>query len=161
MGQLLNALSELLIDKLSNRLWGAHIVRNLRHPYVGLALEKEFSKDIFDYLKHDYRRTFCIIEAIVDKNMPDSAITAKRFIALAVMFQSVALALMLVVVSFINGYIKGHIFSESILTLFLVLILILILIVLLFWSYRRYKNLWALTVSMSFVAWVQSKNDAN
>jgi hypothetical protein len=90
--------------------------------------------------------------------MPDSAITAKRFIALAVMFQSVALALLLVAAGLIKGYAEESIFSNSLVMLGLALTSILVLVVLLFWSYRRYKSLWSLTVTMSFVAWVQSKS---
>ena len=156
IGQVLNALSE-LIDKLANWRFGAHIVRDLRHSIVGSALEMEFGDDLFKHLKHDYRRTFIMVEASVSQNMPDSALTAKKFIALAVMFQSLGLALFFVGIALVKGYVDGEVFSCSFARLGLTIVSIIILNILLFWSYRRYKRMWSQTMIMSFVAWVKSQ----
>ena len=74
--------------------------------------------------------------------------------ALAVMFQTLALTLIIIATALIRGYWIGALFADSFFSLALAIVLILILIGLLFWSYRRYKRMWSTTVAMSFVAWV-------
>lgn len=157
MGQVLNTLSELLIDRPANRLFGAHIVRDLSHHTVQMAVRKKFGDDI---LKQSHRRTFIMMESLVGANMPDAAATGKRFIALAVMFQSLALALLFVGVALIRGYLIGEVFSGSLVTLALAVAFILVLATLLLWSYRRYKRMWSQTMSMSFAAWVNPGGSA-
>ena len=151
LGQVLNALSELLIDKPFNRLFGSHIARDLSHYNVNKAIQQYFGDDI---LKQSKRRTFIMVESILGANLPDAAATAKRFIALAVMFESLALALFVVGVALVRGYLMGGVFAGSLASLGLVVVILLILVALMLWSYRRYKRMWSQTVLMSFVAWV-------
>jgi len=151
LGQVLNALSELLIDRPINRFRGAHIVHDLSHYNVQKAIQQKFGEDI---LKQSVRRTFIMVESTVGANMPDAAATAKRFIALAVMFQSLTLALLFVGAALVAGYTIGGLFSNSFVSFALVVVFILILVALMIWSYRRYKRMWSQTTCMSFVAWV-------
>lgn len=154
LGQVLSALSELLIDRPMNRFFGAHMVRDLSHHNVQKAIAKIFGEDI---LKQSARRTFIMVESAVGANMPDAAATAKRFIALAVMFQSLTLALLFVGAALVRGYIVAALFSDSFSKFALVVVFLLILIALMLWSYRRYKRMWSQTTCMSFVAWVALK----
>lgn len=161
LGQILNAFSELLIDRPVNSFFGAHIVRDLNHYNVRKAVQQEFGDDI---LKQSPRRTLIMVEATVGANMPDAATTAKRFIALAVMFQSLALALLFVIVALIMGYTVGKIFSDSFINLVVMVVFILVLVAIMLWSYRRYKRMWSQTLCMSFVALVnlgKSSEDKN
>jgi hypothetical protein len=151
MGQVLNALAELLIDRTANRLFGAHIVQDLTHHTVQQAIRKHLGAG---FLKLSARRIFNALEALVGANMPEAAASAKTFIALAVMFQTLALTLMLILAALIRGYWIGALFAGSFFSLVLAIALILVLIGLLLWSYRRYKRMWSTTVAMSFVAWV-------
>ena len=151
LGQVLNALSELLIDRPSNRFLGPHIVRDLNHHNVKNAVEGKFGKDI---LRQSYRRTFIMVESTVSANMPDAAATARRFIALAVMFQSLSLALLVIGAALIRGYLIKEALFGSFASLALAVVIILALAVLSVWSYRRYKRMWSQTMCMSFVAWV-------
>jgi hypothetical protein len=151
LGQVLNAVSELLIDKPFNQLFGSHIAQDLNHYNVNKAIQQYFGDDI---LKQSKRRTFIMMESILGANLPDAAATAKRFIALAVMFESLALALLVVGVAFVRGYMMVGAFAGSLASLGLVADILLILVALMLWSYRRYKRMWSQTVLMSFVAWV-------
>ena len=151
LGQVLNALSELLIDRPANRFFGAHIVRDLKHYNVRKAIRKKFGDDI---LQQSARRTLIMVESTVGANMPDAAATAKRFIALAVMFQSLALALLFVTAALIRGYVIGEVFSGSFVSLAMVVVFMFMLVGIMLWSYRRYKRMWSQTMCMSFVAWV-------
>lgn len=149
-GLVLNALSELLIDRPTNRVFGAHVVRDLNHYNVQKAVQSKFGNDI---LRQSIRRTFIMIESTVSAHMPNAAATAKKFVALAVMFQSLALALLIVGVALVKGYVIGQAFANSFASLFIAVIFILVLVVLTLWSYRRYKRMWSQTMCMSFVAW--------
>jgi len=151
VGQVLNALSELLIDRPANRFFGAHIVRDLNHHNVKKAIEKKFGDDI---LQQSARRTFIMIESTVSAKMPDAAATARRFIALAVLFQSLSLALLVIGSALIRGYAIKEAFSGSFVSLALAVVLILTMTAITLWSYRRYKRMWSQTMCMSFVAWV-------
>lgn len=151
LGQVLNALSEVLIDRPMNRFKGAHIVRDLNHHNVQKAIQSKFGDDI---LKQSARRTFIMVESTVGANMPDAAATAKRFIALAVMFQSLTLALLFNEAALIRGLVSGQVFSGSFVSSALVVGTIPLLVALMLWSYRRYKRMWSQTTCMSFVAWV-------
>lgn len=151
MGQVLNALAELLIDRPANLLFGAHIILDLTHHAVQKAVRRHFGSDI---PKQSYRRTFNMLEALVGANLPEAAGSAKRFIALAAMFQTLALALILIAAALIRGYWIGAMFPASFSGLMLAIVLILMLFALMLWSYRRYKRMWSTTVAMSFVAWV-------
>jgi hypothetical protein len=153
IGQVLNALSELLIDRPANRIFGAHIGRDINHFIVQEALKKQFGNDIKN---QSVRRTFIMIESLVGLKMHDAAATAKRFIALAIMFESLALALMIAGIALIRSFAKGHLFSGSPLTLVFVIAFVFILVSLSLWSYRRYKSMWSQTMSMSFVAIVNT-----
>ena len=151
LGQVLNALSELLIDRPANRFFGAHIIRDLNHHNVKKAIQKKFGDDI---LRQSARRTFIMVESTVGANLPDAAATARRFIALAVMFQSLALALLVIGAALIRGYAIKEAFSGSFVSLALAVVLILTMAAITLWSYRRYKRMWSQTMCMSFVAWV-------
>jgi hypothetical protein len=151
LGHVLNALSEVLVDRPVNRFFGAHIVCDLNHHNVQKAIQKKFGDDI---LKQSFRRTFIMVESTVGANMPDAAATAKKFIALAVMFQSLALTLLFIGAALIRGYTIGEVFSDSFISFALVMVFILMLVALMLWSYRRYKRMWSQTWCMSFVAWV-------
>ena len=157
VGQVLNALAELLIDMPANSLLGAHIVQDLKHHAVQKATRKHFGSDI---VKQSYRRTFNMMEALVGANLAEASASAKRFIALAVMFQSLALALIVIAAALIRGYLIGAMPSDSLAGLAQTIFLILMLIALLLWSYRRYKRMWSQTVAMSFVAWVNPGQSA-
>jgi hypothetical protein len=151
MGQVLNALSELLIDKPFNRLLGSHICRDLVHHNVKKAVQQHFGNDI---LEQSNRRTFIMIQSIIGANLPDAAATANRFIALAVMFESLALALVIVWAGLIHGYATGSVLATSFAGLVSAIIVLPALVALMLWSYRRYKSMWSQTFCMSFVAWV-------
>jgi hypothetical protein len=151
VGQVLNALSELLIDRPANRFFGAHIVRDLNHHNVKKAIEKKFGDDI---LQQSARRTFIMIESTVSAKMPDAAATARRFIALAALFQSLSLALLVIGSALIRGYAIKEAFSGSFVSFALAVVLILTMTAITLWSYRRYKRMWSQTMCMSFVAWV-------
>jgi hypothetical protein len=157
VGQVLNALAELLIDMPANRLFGAHIIQDLNHHAVQKATRKHFGADI---VKQSYRRTFNMMEALVGANLAEAAASAKRFIALAVMFQSLALALIVITAALIRGYLINAIFPDSFAGLAVTIVSVLVLIALLLWSYRRYKRMWSQTVAMSFVAWVNPGQSA-
>lgn len=150
MGLVLSALSELLIDRPVNQVWGAHVVRDLNHYNVRKAVEKKFGADI---LKQSIRRTFVMIESTVGTHMPDAAASAKKFIALAVMFQSLAMALLLVGAALIRGFVAGLLFSGAWARLVGAVAVVLALVGLSLWSYRRYKRMWSQMMCMSFVAW--------
>lgn len=154
MGLVLSALSELLIDRPVNRFWGAHIVQELNHYQVRKAAQRKFGEDI---LKQSVRRTFIMIESTVGAQLPEAAASANKFIALAVMFQSLALALLIIGTALLRGLVMGQIFAGSFVRLAVAAALWLGLVSLTLWSYRRYKRLWAQTVCMSFVAWVHLK----
>lgn len=157
MGLVLNALSELLIDRPANRIWGAHIVHDLNHHNVKKAVEKKFGADI---LRQGMQRTFVMIESTVGLQMPDAAASAKKFIALATMFQSLTLALLLVGTALVRGFAVGLLFAGVWLRLAGAVCAILALAGLMLWSYRRYKRMWSQMVCMSFVAWSEPKEPA-
>jgi len=150
MGLVLNALSELLIDRPANRMWGAHIARDLNHYNVKKAVEKKFGADI---LRQSVQRTFVMIESTVGVQMSDAAASAKKFVALATMFQSLTLALLLVGAALVRGFAAGLLFAGAWPRLVSTMCVILALAGLMLWSYRRYKRMWSQTVCMSFVAW--------
>lgn len=150
LGQVFNALSELLVDRPLNWLLEAHVVRDLKHPNVQKAIQKKFGDDI---LTQSFQRTFIMVGSTVGAKMPDAAVTAKRFIALADMFQSLALTLLFIGAALIRGYTIGQVFSNSFVSFALVMVFILILVALMIWSYSRYKRMWSQTTCMSFVAW--------
>lgn len=158
LGHVLNSLSELLVDKPVNRFRGAHIVRDLSHPNVQKAIQREFGDHI---LKQSFRRTFIMVESTVGANRPNAAATAKRFIALAVMFESLALTLLFIGTALIRGYTMGQVFSDSFVSFALVMVFIIMLVALMLWSYRRYKSMWSQTTCMSFVAWVALRGAAS
>lgn len=153
LGHVLNALAELLIDKPANSRLGAHIVRDIGHPTVQAALKETFGADT---LKQSRRRTFTMMEALVSRRMPEAAANANRFIALAVMFESLALALLLVGVALARGYAIGALAAGSFVQPALTLGLLLGLVGLMLWSYRRYKGMWSRTIAMGFAAWAMS-----
>lgn len=150
LGQVLNALSEVLVDGPANKFLGAHITRDLNHHNVQEAIREKFGDDI---LKQGFRRTFIMVEATVGAKMPNAAATAKRFIALAVMYQSLALTLLFIGAALIRGYRIGQAFSDSLVDFLFVMAFILMLFALMLWSYRRYKRMWSQITCMSFVAW--------
>lgn len=150
-GLVSNALSELLLDIPTNRAFGAHIVRDLNHYNVQRAVHRKFGNEA---LQQSIRRTFIMIESALSAHMPDAAATAKKFIALAVMFQSLTLALFIVGVAMVRGYVIGQVYTGSFASLFMAVIFVLVLVVLTLWSYRRYKRMWSQTMCMGFVAWV-------
>lgn len=151
LGQVLNALSEVLVDRPVNKFFGAQIIRDLNHHNVKKAIQKKFGDDI---LKQSFRRTFIMVQSTVGGNMPDVAATAKKFIALAVMYQSLALTLLFIGAALIRGYKFGQAFSDSFVDFLFVMVFILMLVALMLWSYRRYKRMWSQITCMSFVAWV-------
>lgn len=99
-----------------------------------------------------------MVESIVGANLPDAAASANKFIALAVMFQSLTLAWLLVGVALIRGYVIGQKMSDSTISFVLVVVVIFVLAALMLWSYRRYKSLWSQATCMSFVALVTSES---
>jgi hypothetical protein len=152
LGLVLNALSELLIDRPANRILYAHINRDMEHHNVKKAILKKFGKDI---LKQSTRRTFIMVETTVGTHIPEAAARASKFIALAVMFQSLTLALLIIVAALVRGSTIGMIFHGSFIgSVISMVVLFLVLISLTLWSYRRYKRMWSQTIFMSFVAWV-------
>jgi hypothetical protein len=151
LGLVINALSELLIDRFANRILFAHIDRDLEHHNVKNAIQKKFGKDI---LKQSSRRTFIMVETTVGTHLPEAAARASKFIALAVMFQSLTLALLIIAVALVRGAMIGQVFTGSFVSSAIGVILFLVLVSLMLWSYRRYKRMWSQTVFMSFVAWV-------
>jgi hypothetical protein len=154
LGQVFNALSEILIDRPFNRLRGAHIVRDIKHHNVRAAIEKHFGEDI---LKQSIRRTFIMVESAVAAKFPEAAATARRFIALAVMSQSLALGLLFIGAALIRAQFYRGPVSESLAELLAILVGILVLIALMLWSYRRFKRMWSQTICMSFVASVTGR----
>ena len=101
MGHILNALSELLIDKPANRIFGRHIASDFKHATVMKVFKQEFGEDIFH---QQYRQKFVMVESVVGKNMPDAVIIARRFIAMAVMFESLALSTIIVLTAVVKCY---------------------------------------------------------
>jgi hypothetical protein len=150
MGLVLNALSELLIDRPANRFWGAHIVKDLSHHNVKKAVQQKFGDDI---LKQSFRRTFAMIESTVRTHSPVAAANADKFIALAVMFQSLTLVLFVIGAALVKGAATEAIFAGSLVSFAITVTLLLLLILLMLWSYRRYKRMWSQAMCMSFVAW--------
>lgn len=74
VGLVLAGLSELLvdkpiIDKPTNMVFGADIVRDLKHHNVNQPVRLEFGDDI---VKQSTRRTFIMIESAVDSKMPEA-----------------------------------------------------------------------------------------
>jgi ABC-type multidrug transport system fused ATPase/permease subunit len=157
MGLVLNALSELLIDRPANRLRGAHIARDLRHYNVKKAVQQTFGDDI---LKQSHRRTFTMIESTVRTHSPETAASADKYIALAVMFQSLALVLFVIEVALVKGTATEAIFAGSLVSFAITATLLLLLILLMLWSYRRYKRMWSQAMCMSFVAWASLEKGA-
>jgi hypothetical protein len=153
LGQVLNALAELLVDRTANRLLGAHIVDDLGHRTVQQAIRKHLGAG---FVRLSARRLLATLEALVGTHMPEVAASARTFIALAVMFQTLALTLFLVLVALLRAYWLGALFAGSLASLAMAVGLLLLLIGVLFWSYRRYKGMWSRTVMMGFVAWVNS-----
>jgi hypothetical protein len=155
LGLVLNAVSELLIDRPANSFFGYHIQQDLReNKVVQAAVARKFGDEILHDFEKRHRPTFTMIESLVGLNLPDAAATAKKFIALAIMFQSLALAMLLTGAAVIRGYVIKKIFLGSWIYLALTLGLILVLVILLLWSYRRYKHMWSRVTLMSFAAWV-------
>ena len=150
LGLVLSALSELLIDRPANRLRGAHIVKDLSHYNVKKAVQQKFGDDI---LKQSFRRTFTMIESTVRTHSPEAAANADKYIALAVMFQSLTLVLFVIEAVLVKGAAAEEVFVGSLVSFAIAVILLLVLISLMLWSYRRYKRMWSRVVCMSFVAW--------
>ena len=150
-GLVLSALSELLIDRPVNKILGSHISKDINHHNVKEAVKKKFGEDI---LIQSRRRTFLMVEATVGKELPETIANVKKFIALAIMFQSLSLALLIILAAVINGWVSKQLFAESIVWFLVIACLLLALIALMLWSYRRYKRMWSQTLFMSFVALV-------
>jgi hypothetical protein len=153
MGHVLNALSDILIDTSMNKIFGAHIRKDIENPIVNKAISQEFGKNI---LKQNYRRIFVAVEAIVSKNVPDAVITARRYIALAVMFESLTLSVIIILAALLKGFILNK-FCFS-LPIFLFPIVLIALTFVFIWSYRKYKGMWSRVFTMSFSACVKSRN---
>jgi hypothetical protein len=154
-GHVLNALSEIIVDKPSNRIFGYHIREDIEHPSVKAALLKEFG----DYTElQNKKRTFIMIETVVSKEFPDTAAQAKRYIATAVMFESLALSQILIGTAIIRGYLTGKIFQDMFIQFMFLVIFLVILILIMLFSYRRYKSMWSRNICMAFVAFSKPAN---
>jgi hypothetical protein len=186
MGHVLNALSELLVDRPANALLGwstsqylvglrLSVDKGLRWTGFGwpprlplhrqyawaapeeasafgrllrTCVEETFGADVFD----EVRYTFNLVQASVREHKKEAAATAQIFIATAVMFQSLAVAMLLIGVALLWGVISAQISAASFVggeALVVVLLLIFL------FSYRRYKRMWVDTFFVAFVTWAK------
>ena len=152
MGHVLNALSDILIDTPMNKIFGAHIRTDIKNANINKAIVQEFGNDI---LEQNYRHIFAAVEAIVSKHLPDAVITARRYIATAVMFESLTLSVIIILAALLIGRILNKFCFSLPLILFLIVLGALIFVFP--WSYRKYKGMWSRGITMSFSAWVKSK----
>ena len=154
MGHVLNALSDILIDTPMNKIRGAHIRKDIDNPIVKRAIIREFGQN---YLEQNYRHIFAAVEGIVSKHVPDAVITARRYIATAVMFESLTLSVIIILAALLIGRILDKFCFSLPLILFVIVLVALIFVFP--WSYRRYKGMWSRGITMSFSAWVKSKEN--
>ncbi len=192
LGQVLNAVSEMCLDRPANMLlgWsasellaglGLSIDRGLkwtgfqgklRFPIqrqyewaasdqvsdIGRLLrncvEKKFGQGVFEHPSY----TFGLVQAAVREHMKEAAATSQIYIATAVMFQSLVVAMLLIGAALVWGYATRQVAATSLVgngVLGLGLALIF------FFSYRRYKRMWANAVYVAFVVWAKEASPAS
>jgi len=192
LGQVLNAVSEMCLDRPANTLlgWSAseHLASlklsidhglkwtgfhgKLRCPVqrqyewaapdqvsdIGRLLrncvEKKFGQGVFEHPSY----TFGLVQAAVREHMKEAAATSQIYIATAVMFQSLVVATLLIGVALAWGYAARQIAAASLIgseALGLGLALIF------FFSYRRYKRMWANALYVAFVVWAREASSAS
>ena len=192
LGQVLNAVSEICLDRPANALlgWSAskHLAGlrlsidhgpkwigfhgKLRCPVqrqyewaapdqvsdIGRLLrncvEKNFGQGVFEHPSY----TFGLVQAVVREHMKESAATSQIYIATAVMFQSLVVATLLIGVALAWGYATQQIAAASLVG---GEALGLGLAVMFFFSYRRYKRMWADALYVAFVVWAKEASPAS
>jgi hypothetical protein len=159
MGHILNALSELLIDKQLNKIkvkkkdsiwFGYHLKKDMKTENVKTAIVETFGEKVSNEEQH--REIFNMVETLMMKYHPEKIAEAKSFIAIAVMFESLALSSLFIGGVFVFGSIP---FKAP--QIILIILLTLVLAGLFIWSYRRYKSMWSKAVLFGFAAWFKNK----
>ena len=153
MGLILNAIADIIIDKPANYFGKAHIVKEFEDSEVKRAVLTVFGHTFLES-SFSYRHKFSMVESIVGKNTPDAAMMASKYIALAAMFESLMLSVLIVLLAILKGHFTCN-FHFSMLSLLGIITSFGILLYVLFLSYRKYKSMWSRTIVMSFLAWVK------
>jgi hypothetical protein len=192
LGQVLNAVSEICLDRPANALpgWSAseHLAglklsidhglkwtgfhRKLRWPLqrqyewaepdqvsdIGRLLrncvEKKFGQGVFEHPSY----TFGLVQAVVREHMKEAAANSQIYIATAVMFESLVVATVLIGVALAWGYATQQVAAASLVGSEVVG---LGLALIFFFSYRRYKRMWANALYVAFVVWAKEAGSAS
>jgi hypothetical protein len=112
---------------------------------------EKFGEDVFD----EVRYTFNLVQASVREHMKEATAAAQIFIATAVMFQSLAVAMLLIGLALLWGAINAQI---SVTSFVADEVLVILLALIFFFSYRRYKRMWVDTFFVAFVTWAKDKD---
>jgi hypothetical protein len=102
--------------------------------------------------------TFGLVQAVVREHMKEAAANSQIYIATAVMFESLVVATVLIGVALAWGYATQQVAAASLVGSEVVG---LGLALIFFFSYRRYKRMWANALYVAFVVWAKEAGSAS